>query len=341
MCEILLSICIPTYNRCNLLKENLLEIIDQSNDLKVKIEICISDNASSDNTDEMIKFLPKSEYVKIVYIKNEINIGPDLNYLKSIDISKGKYCWFMGSDDLISPNSLQQLIQVELLSNSDIYICNRIDCTYNMQPFFFNKWSNINEKKEFDFRNEIEFVKYLDLANSLGAIYSYLSSIILKKSVWDKIDYNNKFTGTAYSHVYKLMEFRRISSKVKYLPDYFVMCRHGNDHFMKDGIVKRFMIDIDGYLLIANEVFSKEESKIYSAFLGVMRREHTLSMIILIKSKCNSNEWLRISNKLEIFGYNKLMLRILNFFPNLILEILYKFISLEKKIISYLVKNLN
>lgn len=332
MSEILLSICIPTYNRGDLLKVNLLEIINQANELKVNIEICISDNASNDNTDEIVRMLPKSDYIDIIYKKNEINIGPDLNYLKAIDISKGKYCWFMGSDDLISHNSLHKLIKTQLSSNSDIYICNRIDCNYSMQPFFYNKWSNINEKKEFDFRDETQFIKYLELSNSLGAIYSYLSSIIFKKSVWEKIDYDTQFTGTAYSHVYKLMKFRDFSSNVMYLPDYFVKCRHGNDHFMKDGIVKRFMLDIDGYLLLAEKLFKDEDSKVYNAFLGVMTREHPISKIILIKSKSNLNEWFPISKKLEVYGYNKLILDTIKWIPNLILIIIYKTISVLIKI---------
>ena len=139
MSEILLSICIPTYNRGTLLNLNLLEIIKQADQLKNKIEICISDNASIDKTDEIIKLLPTSDYVILKYFKNEKNIGPDLNYLNAVNLASGKYCWFMGSDDIISPNSLNKLIQSELLSDSDIYICNRIDCDYDMKPFFYNK----------------------------------------------------------------------------------------------------------------------------------------------------------------------------------------------------------
>lgn len=325
MSEILLSICIPTYNRGTLLNLNLLEIIKQANQLKNKIEICISDNASIDKTDEIIKLLPISDYVILKYFKNEKNIGPDLNYLNAVNLASGKYCWFMGSDDIISPNSLNKLFQSELLSDSDIYICNRIDCDYDMKPFFYNKWSEINVNKEFDFIDSNQFINYLELSNSLGSIYSYLSSIIFKKSIWDKIEYDNQFTGTAYSHVYKLLKFRSISSKIMYLPDYLVMCRHGNDHFMKDGIVKRFMLDIDGYLLLANKLFI-DDTMIYSAFLSVMRKEHKLTKIILIKSKTNPNEWRHIKRKLVIYGYNKLFLNSLKWIPNRILNIIYKFI---------------
>ena len=51
-----LSICIPTYNRAEYLKEALDSIIKQINDTnRDKVEICISDNASEDNTKELIE----------------------------------------------------------------------------------------------------------------------------------------------------------------------------------------------------------------------------------------------------------------------------------------------
>ncbi|MDR3048957.1 MAG: glycosyltransferase, partial [Elusimicrobiota bacterium] len=45
------SICIPTWNKAKYLKTTLDSIICQiDDDIKDKIEICISDDASQDNT---------------------------------------------------------------------------------------------------------------------------------------------------------------------------------------------------------------------------------------------------------------------------------------------------
>jgi glycosyltransferase involved in cell wall biosynthesis len=49
----ILTICIPTYNRASLIDEALNHLIPIISDLK--IEICISDNASPDNTQAIIK----------------------------------------------------------------------------------------------------------------------------------------------------------------------------------------------------------------------------------------------------------------------------------------------
>lgn len=48
----LISFCIPTYNRCHYLILALNDLLQQAINLNVEnsIEICISDNGSTDNT---------------------------------------------------------------------------------------------------------------------------------------------------------------------------------------------------------------------------------------------------------------------------------------------------
>ena len=52
----LLSICIPTYNRAHYLKECLGSIVAQFDDRDVRdnVEVVVSDNASPDNTRELV-----------------------------------------------------------------------------------------------------------------------------------------------------------------------------------------------------------------------------------------------------------------------------------------------
>jgi glycosyltransferase involved in cell wall biosynthesis len=65
MCKLpLLSICIPTYNRAELLK-NCVESIVINYDFDEEVEVVISDNASDDNTLEICEmFASKYPNVK-------------------------------------------------------------------------------------------------------------------------------------------------------------------------------------------------------------------------------------------------------------------------------------
>ena len=111
MNNIQLSICIPTYNREKYLKEAIESITCQLDDSLVdKVEICISDNASTDNTKQLIENF-QNQYKNITYFRQSQNMGADMNYLKVIEIAHGNYCWFLGSDDIVLPTSISKIIK--------------------------------------------------------------------------------------------------------------------------------------------------------------------------------------------------------------------------------------
>jgi len=71
----LLSICIPTYNRSGYLKRCIDSIIRSAKDLsEEEIEIVISDNASTDDTPNVVQYY-LNQYKWIKYERNEENIG--------------------------------------------------------------------------------------------------------------------------------------------------------------------------------------------------------------------------------------------------------------------------
>ena len=109
----LLSICIPTYNRCTILDKSMQIIKKQFDLLKNKdnIEIIVSDNHSQDNTPEIVNRLIKQN-LPIRYIRNRTNIGPDRNFVQCFTQAKGKYLWLLGDDDFIKEGALEKIINI-------------------------------------------------------------------------------------------------------------------------------------------------------------------------------------------------------------------------------------
>lgn len=104
----ILSICIPSYNRLNCLDNCLNSILIASKNVKnFEFEVCISDNNSEENPLEVIDKYKR--YYKIIYNRNNENLGFALNAVKTVKISTGKYAWLIGNDDLILPNTLSEL----------------------------------------------------------------------------------------------------------------------------------------------------------------------------------------------------------------------------------------
>jgi abequosyltransferase len=94
------SICIPQYNRVGFLIENLNQIAKQSYH---GIEICISDDCSTDNTEETLQaYIPKYKY-PIRYERFVTNQGYDRNLRRAMEMATGDYIIILGNDDTINP----------------------------------------------------------------------------------------------------------------------------------------------------------------------------------------------------------------------------------------------
>lgn len=111
--QLLLSICIPTYNRANILDQSLARIIKEFELLenKSRVEFIISDNQSPDNTSEIVrKYIDQG--LPVQYVRNIVNIGADRNFIQCFDLAKGEYLWLLGDDDFLKRGALSKIINV-------------------------------------------------------------------------------------------------------------------------------------------------------------------------------------------------------------------------------------
>ena len=111
----LLTIAIPTYNRCDMLVKNITElsIMIKNNDFQKDIEILVSDNCSSDQTLTQVENVKGnfSDVVISVFTNTE-NMGLTKNVLKALKESTGKYVMFLGDDDYISDYYLKHTVSL-------------------------------------------------------------------------------------------------------------------------------------------------------------------------------------------------------------------------------------
>lgn len=97
----LVSICIPTYNRPELLREAVRSCLDQTFG---DFEIIITDNSETDASERMIGGLNDP---RIRYHSNGGNIGPTRSCNKALSLARGKYVKWLMDDDLIKPVFLE------------------------------------------------------------------------------------------------------------------------------------------------------------------------------------------------------------------------------------------
>ncbi len=120
----LLSICIPNYNRGKYLNNCLNSILLAKSNSNMKFEVCISDNCSKDNILKIVKYY-KKKGLKINYKRNNRNLGFGANFYKVVKMAKGEFIWLVGNDDLLYANALSKLEQLfNQNKDVDLYFIN-------------------------------------------------------------------------------------------------------------------------------------------------------------------------------------------------------------------------
>jgi len=145
----ILSICIPTYNRVNQLDNCLNSILISKKKVdNFNFEICISDNCSEEDTESIIKKYNKELTIK--YNRNEKNFGFAINGIKTVSMAKGEYSWMIGNDDLILPKTLLKL--KNLLQNNldnDYFFIN----SYHLESSYLKNFPTPFDTKNLKYEN--------------------------------------------------------------------------------------------------------------------------------------------------------------------------------------------
>ncbi len=113
-----LSIGLPVFNGEKYLKESIDSILAQSYQ---DFELIISDNASTDHTQQICKEYASMDS-RIRYYRNEKNIGAPKNFNRVFELSSGFYFKWAAYDDVHAPEFLRKCVSV-LDKDSSVVLC--------------------------------------------------------------------------------------------------------------------------------------------------------------------------------------------------------------------------
>lgn len=103
----LLSICVPTLNRASLLKVLLENLRSEVEECRDRVEIVVSDNASSDETHEVVQ----RSGLQVVYGKLPQKVGFARSVLNAVrGLASGEFIWIIGDDDVVLPGALRRVL---------------------------------------------------------------------------------------------------------------------------------------------------------------------------------------------------------------------------------------
>lgn len=114
--KVKVSVLLPVYNGAEYLKDSIRSILNQT---FKDFEFLIIDDGSTDNSVDLIKSFNDS---RIVFIKNNENIGLIKTLNKGLDLANGEYIARMDQDDISYPERLSK--QVHFMDkNPDCGVC--------------------------------------------------------------------------------------------------------------------------------------------------------------------------------------------------------------------------
>ena len=267
----ILSICIPTFNRLNYLKESLEILLPEAESNGV--EVCVSDNNSNDGTKKFLNEI-SLKYKCLRYNINSKNEGIDKNMLAVISMGLGCYIYPLGDDDILPKNSLRDILY-EIESGGDVVILNGWHTNSILVKKRLHLSSSISGRK---------FTRTNEAFIALWDIMPFGSFLASKECFLDS--YSHRFIGTSHAYTGVIwdclanIEKNKGSCYVKCMEKPSVLLRGGEKSWQQDtALIMLYQIPHWLSLLMETEAYSKIIPKIRSEFL--MNQTNISSLIQL------------------------------------------------------------
>lgn len=285
------SIVVLSYNQKSLIKETLNSIYNQS---FKNIELVISDDASTDNTQKIITEWVdehKNRFVNVIINFNEKNLGISANHTAGIKLATGEFVKYIGGDDILLPDAVQKMDEF-LISNKEARFCvSKIKMFYRKNDKYVT-FGEIPEKRVFNQlkkANASEQFKILMRGNSISAPGTFF-----RKSIFEQYGYfDTKFR--TFEDWHQWLKFLLNGERLFLLDDYTVSFRRHASSVSTSSLYsknKDFYIDnlnvykeyifpnLDKLSLI--EAFSVlTKSKLFSKLLneGISKKNYNLARL--------------------------------------------------------------
>lgn len=271
----LISVIINVYNAEKYIKKCLESVLKQT---YTNLEIIIVNDGSTDGTLEICENYADNR----IRIINQNNMGLSLSRNVGINNSKGKYLYFVDSDDFIEEDTIEYLYNLVKKYNAKIATCNPLD----IYDYSFVKKNQIEEISLLSKEDMLKMVLLVE--NRAGTIWNKL----IKREMFDNLRFENRIINDVVV-VYKLVLKADVivySNQIKY---YYL---HHSDSILGRKNVEHsidlYKACIERYKYIKN---------IYPDFIENEICIMSVIMILYLQQNKKLQDFLKEANALGIF----------------------------------------
>lgn len=210
----LVSIIVPIYKVEDYLKKCVDSLINQT---YKDIEIILVDDGSPDNCPKLCdEFALRDSRVKVIH---KINGGLSSARNAGLDVCNGDFVMFIDSDDFVSENMVETLLNNYEKTKADIIVCD----------YYLVYGDNLKIQKHYKKNKIVSGIdKYKMLYKSRYAIPSLVAwNKLYKIHIFDKIRYDN---GKLHEDEFIICKLLNSANQVSYITDklYFYVQRNGS-----------------------------------------------------------------------------------------------------------------
>lgn len=277
----LVSVIMPTYNRCDLICYAIDSVINQTYS---NWELIIVDDGSTDQTETLIKN-KYSDETRIRYVQQK-NQGQSVARNYGIESSTGELVAFLDSDNIWLNNRLQKGIEV-MLREPQVGLC------FADVIYIDAKGVELGRKN---------MPRYSGLVFSKMIVDNFVSmnTVLVKKSILPSLrPFNEK---NRLDEDYELWLDLSVNNEFYYIPDYLAEYRVEGER-----ISNNFMIRLDGNLATVNKIIHKYQIDTrshdvkeglgfhYLRRAGLIGRNGGFAQYLAAWSKCLTYIWFSVA----------------------------------------------
>lgn len=243
--DILLSICILSYNQAPEVERLLNSLVSQITD---EVEIVIRDDSTNNETEILVEEFSKTIPVRYFHGEKE---GIDKTVIFLTKEARGEFVWWIG-DDVVAPGGVGEVLEV-IRRNREV-------------TFIWANYRLVNGSKlAIDLQANQVFASRDALLELGGAALGFVSATVFKRELaLSGIESSKKYIGSAFVNLYLVLHVISQPGTHFYLRGPVVICHPATSTEIKEVVVKS-----DGKVKNeAFEVFGVNFSNIVREFSG-------------------------------------------------------------------------
>jgi abequosyltransferase len=210
----LFSVCIPSYNRAHHLQE-LLDSIFAQDFQNFEVVICEDCSPERKQIAGIIQQFRSRYPERLRYFENKENLGYDGNIRNLVQQASGRFCFFMGNDDLMCPSALGTAASI-------VRRYENVGLILKSYGIFYETPQKVTQEIRW-FKDEREFPAGVAAIRFAFRRSGVISGYIVERDSANKVA-TDKFDGTLYYQMH-LTANVLINKTAVCTPNVLVLCR--------------------------------------------------------------------------------------------------------------------